>query len=155
MARHRPDDRHRPGRAVGRLAIGQKPRTLSDALRSREFVFCAGVNDQSFPSQPALNDHDGLASVDDGMNLPLILRQFLARQRGRRGRIVHCILPARLQQNHLVRIAIGDRARNTTHRDGVQFIEEIVVIKTMSGIANPMSQNHQGVSACMVGPVEM
>src|SRR5271169_3985334 len=106
-------------------------------------------------SIPALNNHDGLASINDGMNPPLILRQLLAFQRGRRGRIVHRVLPALLQQNYLVWIAICHRVRNTAHRDGMKFIEEVAKVVPMSGIANPMPHYHQDAGAGMVGTVRV
>ena len=87
------------------------------------------------------------------MNLPLILRQLLTFQRGRRSRIVHCFLPALLQENNRVRIAIGHRARYATHRDGMKFVVQGATIVAMSGIADPMAHDHQDARACMVGAV--
>src|SRR5260370_16360430 len=89
------------------------------------------------------------------MNPPLILRQVLAFQRGRRGRIVHRVLPALLQQNYLVWIAICHRVRYTAHCDGMKFIEEVAKVVAMSGIANPMAHYHQDASTGMVGTVRV
>ena len=48
-------------------------------------------------TRPLLEDHCRFATVEQGMNLPLILRQLLVGQRCGRGRIAHRIFPARLE----------------------------------------------------------
>ena len=90
----------------------QNPSDLSVGLRSTGGV----VN--KIPEFKLLDNDHRLASVDQGMHLPLVLWLSLARQGGRCSCVFNRPVPSLAEQNYVSRVAIRFAAK----RDGVEFV---------------------------------